>query len=795
MSNNQQIDDYYLDDDNWSNSSQANTSPKIKKIIAKKIILKKKPSQDEAIIGSLDTHSNKKEEEEAREKIPKKVKAFVAPISKIKPPEKRIGGSALHKKISSPSEERPQKANAHFSNQPVSQNNKNFKSDDKKSTWFKKSFPPKQKSRFSEWDDASKRVFKKDKSGKYGKKFILDDEEDFSFSRSTKIKLESKEKKRVEDIIQNLTDHTGQTIIIPEILSVKELSEKTWISLVKLIPEFLKNGMKVTLNSKVDFETASIVIDTFQIKLQKDISSGFSVEDVISGDISQLLIEDDSSLLMDRAPVISIMGHVDHGKTSLLDYLRKTKIADKEAWGITQKIGAYQVDYNDKKITFLDTPGHEAFTMMRARGAKSTDIAILVVAWDEWVKPQTVESINHAKQADLKIIVAVTKMDKPWVNMDHVKSWLSSYGVLPEDWGGDVPIIWVSSKTWEWIDDLLEMILLVAEISKFKANPNRFAVGTVLESHLDTKLGPVSTVLINTGTLKKWDAIVSKDSYWKVKLLKSDLWKNIDEVTPSMPALVVGLDRVLEWWDVIQVVSDIEKARIKAIEFRDIISAKQSQSQSSLESIVSKIKSWSLKQLKLVLKSNSNGSLEAIKWSLLKLSTLDTKVSIIHQWVWNITEWDVLMAGWSQALLIGFWVEVLPNVQWTIDAMKVEYISSKVIYHITEKIEKIITWMLNTKEVETSLWESSIKWIFYEWKWFMVLGLQVWPTSRVEPKTKARIIRKDKYLGTWEIENVKSGIVDVNEIIGPVECGIKLKTEVLLELWDVLEIYKVELKK
>jgi len=641
--------------------------------------------------------------------------------------------------------------------------------------------------------DEKQKPFKKDKSNKYSKNIFFDD--DGSFSRGTKIKPQKKEEKKIEDIVQNLVDRTGETVVLSDIISVKELSEKLGVPLMKLITEFMKNGMKVNINSKIDYETAAIIADAFQIKIQKDTSSGFGVEDMLSGDISALLQEDDTSVLEKRPPVISIMGHVDHGKTSLLDYLRKTKIAAKEAGGITQSIGAYQVSYNGEKITFLDTPGHEAFTIMRARGAKSTDIAILVVAADEWVKPQTVESINHAREAELKIVVAITKIDKEWANIENVKSGLSSHGLLPEDWGGDVPMVGVSSKTWEGIDDLLEIILLISEMENFQANPERTAVATILESHLDIKLGPVSTLLINTGTLKKWDSIVSKGSYGKVKVMKNDIGKNIDSAGPSVPVLVVGLDSVCSGGDIIQTVADIEKARTKALEYKELMSSKKAASSSSIDMIMSKIRSGNLNQLKIVLKADTNGALEAVKWALLKLSTPETQVTIIHSWVGNITEGDTLMCQGSSAILIGFNVQLLGNTKSSIEDAKIEFISSKVIYTITEKIEKIISGMFNPKEVEKPLGHAKVWGIFYTGDGFMILWLKVPLDTTIQKGASARILRGDKAIGIGKIENLKSGIIDVNDIEWPTECGIKLMTSALVEMNDELEIFVTEIEK
>lgn len=660
--------------------------------------------------------------------------------------------------------------------------------------WFV-AWKKKTKKDFWDNDEKNKKFFKKDKKSKYAKNAIFLDDDEMTFTRSNKIKQVKREEKNVEDIKQNLVDRTWETVVLWDILTLKEFSEKIWIPIPKLIAEFMKNGMKVTLNSKIDYDTASIIADAFQIKLQKDTSSWFSVEDLLEWNIQNLLVEEDTSKLQERPAVISIMWHVDHWKTSLLDYIRKTKVADKEAGWITQSIWAYQVDYNNKKITFLDTPGHEAFTIMRARWAKSTDIAILVVAADEWVKPQTIESINHAREAWIPIVVAMNKIDKEWANIENLKTQLSMQGLQPEDWGWDIPMVWVSAKTWQWIDDLLEIILIVSEMLELKANPERAAVWTVLESHLDVKLWPVSTVLVNTWTLNKWDCVVCKWCYGRVKILKDHVGKNVQNATLSEPVLLVWLDWVTEGWDIVQVVSDIEKARVKALEYKELMSSKQALSSSSIDMIMSKIKSWNLKQLKVVVKSDTNWSLEAIKWSIIKLSTPETKVTIIHSWVWNITEWDVLMCQWSSAILVWYNVSLLWTSKNLVDEKKIEYIWSKIIYHITERIEKIVTWMLDPKEVEVELWEAKVGGIFYEWDKFTIIWLQLLNQSKITQNSSIRIIRWDKIIWKWVVENLKSWIMDVWELEWPTECWIKLKSDTKIELWDKLEIYKIEIHK
>jgi len=608
------------------------------------------------------------------------------------------------------------------------------------------------------------------KKGKYKNNF-----EDDSFRRSSKAKQKKKEEKAIEDIEQNLTAKTGETVIVWEFLSLKEFSEKIWVPLPKLIAEFMKNGMMMTINSQVDFDTAVLIAEAFEVKLQKDNSAGISASEIATGNIKDLLIEDDSSKLQERPPVISIMGHVDHGKTSLLDYIRKEQVAAGEAGGITQSIWAYQAEHNWKKITFLDTPGHEAFTVMRARGAKSTDIAILVVAADEWVKPQTVESISHAREAGIPIIVAINKMDKEWANPDHVKGKLAENGLTPEDWGG---------------------ITLVAELQELKANPDRNGVATIIESHLDTQLGPVATVLVNTGTISKGDSIVCGDSYGKIKVLRDYTGKSVKFVKPGEPALIVGLDKVVAGWDIVQVMSWIDTARQKSVEYSEYLSNQKQLQSSQLDILMSKIKSGNLKHLKVVLKADTNGSLEAIKNALIKLSTDETSVSVIHSGVGNITEGDVLMCGGSSAILIGFSVSVGPNAKRALEDSGVEYIESKIIYHITERIEKIVTGMLDPKEVEVALCEAVVGWLFYSSKQFLIVGLQIkWEDASIENKASVRIMRKDKFIGKGKIESLKQWVEEVNKIEWPTECGIKLTGISEIEMWDVLEVYKTIIQK
>jgi len=666
----------------------------------------------------------------------------------------------------------------------LNDNNKNFWANKKRGWDNKNKYNKEKKSAlkpYNKW-----RKYKND----------FEEPKELTFSRAKKTQNKKVEKK-VEDIKQNLIERKWETVVVWEVLTLKELSEKIWVNLIKLIWEFMKNWMMVNINSKIDFDSASIVAEAFEVKLKKDDSAWLNVEDLMTGNIASLLEEDEDAELVERPPVISIMGHVDHWKTSLLDQIRAiwTNVTDGEAGWITQSIWAYQVEKNDKKITFLDTPGHEAFTVMRARWAKATDIAILVVAADEWVKPQTIESINHAKEADIPVIVAINKMDKQWANPDHIKWQLAEKWLTAEDWWGDTPMVPVSAKTGFWIDDLLEVVLLIAEMKELKANPKRKWVATIIESHLDMKLWPVSTVLMNTGTLNKWDYIVCNDSFWKVKVLKNYENKNVKKWLPGDPVLIVWLDKVADWWDIVQVVNDASMAKNKSNEYRDIILAKKRNQISGLEILMSRIKAGSLQQLKIVVKADTNWSLEALKVALTKLSTPETNVTIIHSWVGNITESDVVMAGSSKAILIWFNISVVNTAKKTLEKEKVEFIDSKIIYHITERIEKIVTGMLEPKEVITEMWQAKVWWIFYTSKEFMVLWLILQPENRIESGVKVRVIRKKSKVWEWKILSLKSWIEEVKEMEGPCECWIKFEWTIQPEMWDYIEIYKTTIEK
>jgi translation initiation factor IF-2 len=809
------VDDYYssMTSDNSGDNSSDKKKPVIKKKIivrAKKVAVKKEDTVEQKPTESQEVISEKtpeKQEKQNKQESTKEATLNEA-ISKASP---RKGGFTVVRRAEA--EKKPEQTSSRGSENRGERKSFTQRGTDskwwdnhaqiqEKSTWpkFKPGFnknAPKPGQIFNDSSDG-RNGWKKSKfsgggkRGKYKNNFEVDD----GFTRSGKMKHKKKEEKKVEDIEQNLTAKTGETVVISEFLSLKEFSEKIWVPLPKLIAEFMKNSMMMTINSQIDFDTAALIAESFEVKLEKDNSSWIGIDEIASGDIKDLLVEDDSSRLVSRAPVVSIMGHVDHWKTSLLDYVRKEQVAAGEAGGITQSIGAYQAEHNGKKITFLDTPGHEAFTIMRSRGAKSTDIAILVVAADEGVKPQTIESISHAKEAAIPVIVAINKMDKEGANPDHVKGQLAEHGLSPEDWGGEIPMVPVSAHTGFGIEDLLEIILLMSEMQELTANPDRNGVATVLESHLDTKLGPVSTVLVNTGTIEKWSSVVCGASYGKVKVLRDYTGKSVKFVKPGEPAFIVGLDDVVWGGDIMQVVNSVDIARQKSVEYLEYLSNQKQLKSSQLDILMSKIKSWTLKHLKIVLKADTNGSLEAIKNALVKLSTDETSVSVIHSWVGNITQWDVLMCGWSSAVLIWFAVSVWPNARWALEDSWVEYIESKIIYHITERIEKIVTWMLDPKEVEHTLCEAKVWGIFFTSKKFVIAGLQIFgDESVIEKNALVRVIRWGKVIGKWKIDNLKQWVEEVNKIEWQTECGIQLSWFTSVEMKDTLEVYKITIEK
>ncbi len=579
-------------------------------------------------------------------------------------------------------------------------------------------------------------------------------------------------------------------IEVPSIISLKEFAEKAGLSVTAVIASLLKNGMMATINQQLDFDTAAIIADELGVDIKRQEEEA-DVEDMFEGDLTKLLVDEKQNLVT-RPPIISIMGHVDHGKTRLLDYIRKANVMAGEAGGITQHIGAYQVEKNGQFITFLDTPGHEAFTSMRARGAKATDIAILVVAADEGVKPQTVEAINHAKEAGIPIIVAINKMDKPNANPDKVKGELVEHGLQSEDWGGKNIMVPVSAQTGEGIDTLLEMILLVAEVEDLKANPDRQAVGTVVESNLDKALGPVATILVNTGTLRVGDSVVVGTSTGKIKAMHDHKGKSLKTAPPSAAARISGLAKVPQAGDILQSFKTDKVAKERAQKLIAMNAAREEKMGGSMvERLVSGISSGEINFLKIVLKADTKGSLEAIMQSLQKIKGTDVAVKVIHFGVGNFSDTDVIMAAASQALLIGFHVKSNMHVDKLAEKEHVDIKHYEIIYKLIEDMKAVLSGMLMPEINVIELGKIEIKEIFLNKKKWVIAGGKV-IDGKAQANAMCRVMHGKELLFETKLESLKHVKVDVSELEKGSDCGIKISTPKPVEPGDVLEIFKIE---
>lgn len=620
--------------------------------------------------------------------------------------------------------------------------------------------------------------------------------------KSQRKKTAGKEKMKIKKTKEDTKDEITVPAIskiegeieIDDAITIKEFAEKAGISAAKIIGELMKSGIIANINQLIDFDTISLIAIDLGINIKRKRTSA-KIEDLMEGNLEKLIREDDKSFLLPRPPVVSIMGHVDHGKTKLLDTIRNTKIIETESGGITQHIGAYQVVKNGQKITFLDTPGHEAFTAMRARGAKATDIAILVVAADEGIKPQTIEAINHAKDADIPIIVAINKVDKPGANIEKVKTELIEQGLQPEEWGGDTIMVPISALTGEGIDKLLDMILLTAEVKELKANPNRPAVGTVIEAHLDQNLGPVATIIINTGTLRIGDNIVIGKAYGKIKKMEDFQRKNLKVLEPSDTAQIAGLSENVNSGDILQVVVSEKEARQKALAINDILKIKNIFTQGlKMQDIASMIKSGNLKTLKIIIKTDTQGSLEAIKQSLAKIPQEKVGIKIVHTGVGGITESDVMMAAAGGAIVIGFHSDSNLQVAKLAEKNNVEVLTYKIIYKLLEDVEKLLSGLLEAEVIEVEVGKFELVQVFFRKKNDYIIGGKV-TNGKMENKIKVKILRKDIEIGKGEITSLQKVDKKVSEIKEGNECGMKFTTNIELNSGDIFIGYRMETKK
>ncbi|EPR08233.1 translation initiation factor IF-2, partial [Ruminiclostridium papyrosolvens] len=577
------------------------------------------------------------------------------------------------------------------------------------------------------------------------------------------------------------------SITIPESLTVKDLAESLKKTSTEIIKKLMAYGVMATLNNDVDFETATVIAEEYGVKTEKAIQ--VSEEDILFDDDE---VQDDSNL-QSRPPVVVVMGHVDHGKTSLLDAIRSAHVIDSEAGGITQHIGAYTVKANDRLITFLDTPGHEAFTAMRARGAQVTDIAILVVAADDGVMPQTIEAINHAKAANVSIIVAINKIDKPGANPDKVKQELTEYGIVAEEWGGDAIMVPVSAKKRENIDQLLEMVLLAADMLELKADPERQAKGTVIEAKLDKERGPVATVLVQRGTLKTGDSLIAGSSFGRIKAMTSDKGYAIKAAGPSMPVEILGMDEVPEAGEVFYAVTDekIAKQLVEKRKFKQKEQQFKATAKVTLEDLFTQIKEGKVKDLNIIIKADVQGSVEAVKQSLEKLSNEEVRVKTIHGAVGAITESDVTLAQVSNAIIIGFNVRPGANVTEAAKNAEVDMRLYSVIYKAIEDVQAAMNGMLEPTYQEAVLGHIEIRQTFKVSGVGTIGGAYV-TDGKVQRNSEVRVVREGIVIHEGKLASLKRFKDDVKEVAQGYECGVSIERFNDIKEGDVIEAFIME---
>ncbi|WP_420832359.1 translation initiation factor IF-2 [Paenibacillus humicola] len=581
-------------------------------------------------------------------------------------------------------------------------------------------------------------------------------------------------------------DNTPKKIIVRGEMTVGDLAKLLHKDASEVIKKLIFLGVMATINQEVDLDTVQLIASEYGIEVEIKIP----VEEDAFETIEE---KDEEDELEARPPVVTIMGHVDHGKTTLLDAIRHTSVTSGEAGGITQHIGAYQVENNHKKITFLDTPGHEAFTLMRARGAQVTDITIIVVAADDGVMPQTVEAINHAKAAGVPIIVAVNKIDKPEANPDKIKQELTEYELVPEEWGGDTIFVSVSAKQRTGLEELLEMILLVAEVNDYKANPNKRARGTVIEAELDKGKGPVARILVQHGTLKIGDAFVAGNCFGRVRAMVNDKGRRLKEAGPSTPVEITGLTEVPLAGDPMLVFEDERKAR--AIAERRAIKHRQSElganARVTLDDLYKHIQEGEIKDLNVIIKSDVQGSAEALKGSLAKIDIEGVRVKIIHSGVGAITESDINLASASSAIVIGFNVRPEPQALATAEQEQVDVRLHSIIYNVIDEIEHAMKGMLDPVFKEVVIGQAEIRNIFKVSKVGTIAGCMV-TSGKITRSAKARLIRGGIVVFEGEIESLKRFKDDVREVAQGYECGITLDRHNDLREGDTIEAYVME---
>ncbi|MEA2677125.1 MAG: translation initiation factor [Chloroflexota bacterium] len=582
---------------------------------------------------------------------------------------------------------------------------------------------------------------------------------------------------------------------IPNSITVKDLAELFGVNAADIIRELIKSGIFATINQLIDRDTASLVAGELGFEVaesaapeQAEAKNG-KEPPTPQATKEVLYEEDDPSLLQPRAPIVTVMGHVDHGKTSLLDAIRTTTVASGERGGITQHIGASEIDRNGHRVVFLDTPGHEAFTAMRARGARVTDIAVIVVAADDGVMPQTIEAIDHARAAKVPIVVAVNKIDKADANPERVKTELSEHGVVIEEYGGDTPLVPVSAKVGTGLQDLLDTILIVADVQELKANPERPAIGTVVEAEMDKSRGPVATVLVQTGTLKVGDIVVVGDTYGRVRALQSSRGERMTKAGPSTPAVILGLADVAAAGDIMRVVAD-EKIARQTIELRRAGAAPEQTGRATLEDLYRQIQAGQTKELRVILKADVQGSLGAIRHSLEQVQNDEVRINILHEGTGDITDTDILLGSASNAIVVGFNTKVDPQARRTAEAEGVDVRLYDIIYQLTDEMRAALSGLLEPVEVEVVEGRAEVRQIFKSGR-TVICGSYV--TEGRIIKGGARVYRGGKLIATDKIESLRRFRDDVREVQTGYECGIGLTAFNEAEEGDVIECFSQQM--
>ena len=604
---------------------------------------------------------------------------------------------------------------------------------------------------------------------------------DDEFVRGKKKKKAAQKKTFIEPI------KIEKAVMTAEKITVRDLTERIGKPAGEIIKKLMMLGIIATINNELDYDTASLVASEFGVELELKLAE--TAEDALEKED----VADAEEDLMPRPPVVTIMGHVDHGKTSLLDYIRKAHVTATEAGGITQHIGAYTVDLDGRQITFLDTPGHEAFTSMRMRGAQATDIAVLVVAADDGVMPQTVEAISHAKAAGVQIIVAINKIDKVGANIERIKQQLTEYELVCEEWGGDTIMVPVSAVTGEGVDQLLEMILLVAEVQDYRANPNRKARGIIIEARLDKGRGPVATVLVKNGTLRVSDTIVAGTAYGRVRAMVNDRGERVKEAGPSQPVEVIGFNDVPEAGDIISAVDDDKLSRQVAEERKDKLRRAliKDQQKTTLDDLFSQISAGQIKDLNLIIKADVQGSVEAVRQSLEKLSNDEVRVRTIHGGVGAITETDVMLASTANAIIIGFNVRPDNNAREMAEREKIDIRLYRVIYQAIEDVENAMKGLLAPKFKETLLGHAQVRQTFKVSGVGTIAGSYV-TDGKIARNAQIRLLRDNVVIHEGKIDSLKRFKDDAKEVNTGYECGIGIENYNDIKENDVIECFVME---